>query len=132
MFISSVKVLLYYKLSTFCKVESIIDRNSLELTRSILSSSPRARPCYVHLIKQYVSVEMVGHSDLISRVKLPCKKYGISFLIYIFDDSYSRVVRNNFTKGCAVQDDLTESVRLLLGNNNAQNKILLNLVLRTF
>ena len=31
-----------------CKIESIIDRNSLELTRSMLSSSPRARPFYIH------------------------------------------------------------------------------------
>ena len=75
---------------------------------------------------------MFGHKDLISRVKLTCKKYGIFLLKYIFDDSYSRVVRNNFTKGCAVQDGLTDSVRLLLGNNNPQNRILLNLMLRAF
>ena len=71
-----------------CKIESIIDRNSLELTRSMLSSSSRARPFYIHLIKQHASGEMLGHRDLISRVKLTCKKYGISLLKYIFDDSY--------------------------------------------
>ena len=75
---------------------------------------------------------MFGHRDLISRVKLTCKKYGISLLKYIFDDSYSPVVQNNFMKGCAVQDGLTDSVRLLSGNNNPQNKILLNLMLRAF
>ena len=82
----------------------------------------------------YASGEMSGHRDQISRVKLSCKKYGISLLKYIFDDSYSRVVRNNFTKrkGCAIhmiQEGLTDSVRLLLGNNNPQNRILLNLTL---
>ena len=53
-----------------CKIESIIDLNSLELTRSMLSSSSRARPFYIHLIKQYASGEMLAHRDLISRVKL--------------------------------------------------------------
>ena len=77
-----------------CKIESIIDRNSLELTRSMLSSSSRAGPFYIHLIKQQASGKMFGHRDLISRVKLTCKKYGISLLKYIFDDSYSRVIRN--------------------------------------
>ena len=37
-----------------------------------------------------------------------------------------------FTKRCAVQDGLTDSVRLILGNNNPQNRILLNLMLRAF
>ena len=75
---------------------------------------------------------MFGHRDLISRVKLTYKKYGISLLQYNFDDSYSRVVRSNVTRGCAVQEGLTDSVRLLLGNNNAQNRILLNLMLHAF
>ena len=99
-----------------CKIESNIDRNSF----------------YIHLIKQHASGEMLGPRDLISRVKLTCEKYGISLLNYIFDDSYSRVVRNNFTKGCAVQDGLTDSVCLLLGNINPQNGILLNLMIRSF
>ena len=60
-----------------CKIESIIDRNSLELIRSMLSSSSRARPFYIHSIKQHASGEIFGHRDLISRVKLTCKKYGI-------------------------------------------------------
>ena len=98
----------------------------------MLSSSSRERPFYIHLIKQHASSEMLSHRDLTSRVKLTCEKYGISFLKYIFDDSYSRVVRNNFTKGCAVQDGLTDSVRLLLENNNPQNRTLLNLMLRAF
>ena len=98
----------------------------------MLSSSSRARPFYIHVLKQHASGEMFGHRGLISKVKLTCKKYGISLLKYIFDDSYSRVVRNNFTKGCAVQDRLTDSVRLLLGNNNPQNIILLNLILHAF
>ena len=72
------------------KIESIIDRNSLELIRSMLSSSSRARPLfYIHLIKQHASGEIIGHKDLISRVKVTCEKYGISFLKYVFDDSYS-------------------------------------------
>ena len=71
------------------KIKSIIDRNSLELIRSMLSSSSRARPFYIHLIKQHASGEIIGHKDLISRVKVTCEKYGISFLKYIFDDSYS-------------------------------------------
>ena len=50
---------------------------------------------------------MFGHKDLISSVKLTCEKYGISFLKYIFDDSYLRVVKNNFTKGYAVQYGLS-------------------------
>ena len=105
-------------------IASIIDRNYLELTRSMRSSSSTARPFYIHLIKQHASGEMFGHKDLISRVKMTCKKYGISFLKYIFDDSYSRVVKINITKGVAVQDHLTDSVRLLLGNTNPQNRTL--------
>ena len=35
--------------------------------------------------------------SLIPRVKLACEKHGSFFLKYIFHDSYSRVVRNNFT-----------------------------------
>ena len=75
---------------------------------------------------------MIGHKELISRVNLTCEKYGISVLKYIFDDSYSRVIKNNFTKGCAVQDGLTDSGRVLLENNISQNKTLLNLMLRAF
>ena len=95
----------------------------------MLTSSSKARPFYIHLIKQHASGEMFCHRDLISRVKLTCKKYGISLLKYIFDDSSDR---HCFTKGCAVQDGLTDSVRLFLGNNNPQNRILLNLMLRAF
>ena len=86
------------------KIESIIDRIFLALIRSMLCSFSRARPFYVHLIKQHASGGMFGHNDLISRVKPTCEKYGISFLKYIFDDSYSQIIKNNFTRGCAVQD----------------------------
>ena len=72
----------------------------------MLSISSRARPFYIHLIKQHASGEMFGHRYLISRVKLTCEKYGISLLKYIFDDYYSRVIKDYFTKGCAVQDVL--------------------------
>ena len=88
----------------------------------MLSRLSRARAFYIHLIKQHASGEMFGHRDLISRFMLTCKNHcSLSFLKYIFPDTYSRVVRNNCTKGCAVQDGLTDSVRLLLGNNNPQN-----------
>ena len=78
------------------------------------------------------SGETFGHKDLIYRGKLTCKKYGISFMKYIFADTYSPVVRKIFTKECAIQNGLTDSVRLLLKNNNPQNRILLNLMLRAF
>ena len=55
---------------------------------------------------------MFSHKDLISRIKLTCEKYDIlSFQKYIFDVSYSRVVKNNFTKKYAVLDDPADSVR---------------------
>ena len=46
-------------------------------------------------------------------------------LEYIFDDSNLWVFRSSFKKG-------SDSVRLLLENNNEQNRTLLNLMLRDF
>ena len=40
--------------------ESIIDRIFLELIRSMLSSSSRARSFYIRLIKQHAWGEMIG------------------------------------------------------------------------
>ena len=86
---------------------------------------------YVHLSKQHISGQMVGHKDCM--VHVTRGKYDISFLKYIFEGSYSRVAKNNFTKGNAVQDtSLTDSTRQLLENNHPQNTILLNLMLRCF
>ena len=78
----------------------------------MLSIFRRDRSFYNYLIKQHASGEMFGHKYLISRVKLTCEKSGIPLLKYIFDDSYSRVIKDNFTKGCAVQDVLTNSLLL--------------------
>ena len=97
-----------------------------ELTRSMVSCSSRARPFYIHLLKQHASGEMFGHRALISRVKLTCEKNGISFLKYIDDDYFRVLSRIILRKGCA------ESVRLLLGNKKSQNRIFLKLMLHGF
>ena len=55
--------------------------------------SLRQKPYYSPLTKKrqtwYASADMIRHDDLISRVKLTCEKYGISFLKYIFDDLFA-------------------------------------------
>ena len=60
---------------------------------------------------------------MMSRVKLICEKCDMSFLKYIFADSYPQDIKNTFTKESDVQCD---SLRLLLGNNKPQNIILHN------
>ena len=50
------------KLTKYKKKKNInLDRNSLELIRSMLSSSSGARPFYIDLTKQHASGEMIGH-----------------------------------------------------------------------
>ena len=114
------------------KIESTIEIRSLDLIRSILCNSSRARPFYSHVLNQHICGKLNGHTDLIARVKVTCKKYDISFMKYIFDTSYSQSVRNDLKKMYTVEDGVTDSVRQLLLRHDPYSRVLLNLLLRAF
>ena len=51
-------------------------------------SSNLVKTCYCFLLSKHHLFDMHKHNNFISRVKETCNSNDISFLCYLFDDSY--------------------------------------------
>jgi len=65
------------------KIETTVEISSLDLIRTLFSNTSRARSFYTHLLNIHVCGKLVGHTDLITRVKTVCFKHEVSFLNFL-------------------------------------------------
>ena len=87
------------------------DVSQLDLIRTLLNDTSRARTFYLHLLNMHLSGQMSGHVDLLSRVHTVCKERDISFVKYVLDQRYSDKCRMKIKNCFNMNDGLVDSVR---------------------
>ena len=101
----------------------------MELLRTILQNTSKAKTCYYHLMNMHTIGQMKGHCDLVSRVRDICAIKNMSFTKYILVDRYAQECRSSL-KNCFARDDgFIDSIRQQLLYHNPY---IINLLLSPF
>ena len=114
------------------KIETTVEISSLDLIRTIFCNTSRARSFYSHLLNMHVCGKLIGHTDLIARVKSICFKHDVSFLKFLVDKHYADKTRIDLKKRYMLEDGWADSVRQLLLSRDPYDRYVLNMLLMPF
>ena len=76
-------------------ISTAVLTSQLSMLKSDIQDSSQARHFYRFPLSKHHLFDMHKHNNLISHVKEACNSNDISFLRYLFDDSYVFSVRRN-------------------------------------
>ena len=80
----------------------------------------------------YLRQAIVGHTDLIARVKTVCFKREITFFKFVIDKRYADKTRMDLKKCYAVEDGRADNVRELLLIHDTYDRYELNMLMMPF
>ena len=72
------------KFSCLESIEKTIDISSLDLGWSFLCNGSRVRSFYIYLMNMHACGKLIGHNDLVSRIRKTCDKHNVSILKICF------------------------------------------------
>lgn len=129
-------------LKVFCRNTPLLDAmrvqrigmsNELQellLFRSMILSNSRTQYFYNFLLSQHIKGTSSSHKSLVSRVLSTCKKYDISLVNMMCDDTYlrKRKIFNQYPQ----DDGVVDSLRFLVSNMTTESVVLMNSILSPF
>ena len=115
-------------------VTKTVQKQSLDLLKCCLTSDSITQNFYCHIYKIWnTDKKHLLCNTLLHRVLSTCKNEHIDFTKYVLDQSYVRKVKcmisNKISNG---QNGLVDSVRALLLNYNANNRRVLQMLVKAF
>ncbi len=110
------------------KVSTMIETQSINLLKSIMSNNSGARNFYLHML-EYQSQRQ--YNSFITKIHGICNSNNISMVKFMCDDTYASNVKTNM-KMVPINDGLTDSVKMFLKNYSKKDKEMLKLLLSPF
>ena len=108
------------------KIETSVGISSLDLMCAIFCNTSRARSFYCHLLNMYIRGKLIGHSDLIAKVKTICLKHEVNIFLFLIDKVMPTKERY------ILEDGLADSVRQLPMSHDPYDRHVLSMLLVLF